>query len=452
MERLSKRRRSFVGTNGIESAVRDLAAAFRRDWPEILARVWREGLSLTRFQAPRFAQNGGPEATARPRTEGPETASRPDGRGQPEAVASLADIAHERQRQGDLVGAEAFFRRALDDYEGTGGGHDLQASAYRHRLAMTLFLQSDLKTAEPLFRDALEIRRKFLGDRHPQTAECMSDLALLLLARGDLSGAEALVSRALDVRTEHLGRHHPETRMSERDAEFLLRKRDGENPADSATASSPPPASAAESDGTPPEADRTVPMAYEGTRRRHNPGGPELESIRKFTTLLVCNDIPTLPTSEAWVLGGGDGHSARIGDEMPSPEESSDPKPELCSGSSPTRVCPQDHEGTCRAALLILEQTRRLSHVNRSDEAALLRCQAEAEVLQSANSAGDPTPDLARLAEGSHPLAALVTLVNDRERVSDHQWAVLHELVSQSYGRSLALAASRGQLLIRSVP
>jgi hypothetical protein len=56
-------------------------------------------------------------------------------------------------------------------------------------------------------------------------------------------------------------------------------------------------------------------------------------------------------------------------------------------------------------------------------------------------------PDAATsLAEGKHPLAALIELVEHRDDLSDDRWAELDEMIGTSFGRALAQAASRGRL------
>ena len=56
--------------------------------------------------------------------------------------------------------------------------------------------------------------------------------------------------------------------------------------------------------------------------------------------------------------------------------------------------------------------------------------------------------DAERLAEGDHAFAHLLTLIVDRDELSDDLWATLHDSVASSYGKALAAAAVRSKLVI----
>ncbi|EOD09538.1 hypothetical protein EMIHUDRAFT_198023 [Emiliania huxleyi CCMP1516] len=72
--------------------------------------------------------------------------------------------------QGDLDGAEALYREALE--------------AKRE----TLGKKGDLDGAEALYREALEAKRETLGYRHPSTLQSISNLGALLKAKGCAGG------------------------------------------------------------------------------------------------------------------------------------------------------------------------------------------------------------------------------------------------------------------------
>jgi len=72
-------------------------------------------------------------------------------------------------------------------------------------LGMLLHDRGDLDGAEALYREALEAQRETLGDRHPNTLTSINNLGRLLAAKGDLDGAEALYREALEGQQETLG-------------------------------------------------------------------------------------------------------------------------------------------------------------------------------------------------------------------------------------------------------
>merc|ERR1719424_1980044 len=83
-----------------------------------------------------------------------------------------------------------------------------------NNLGLLLKDQGDLDGAEALLREALEARRETLGDRHPNTLISINNLGLLLKKQGDLDGAEPLLREALEAQRETLGDRHPDTLSS----------------------------------------------------------------------------------------------------------------------------------------------------------------------------------------------------------------------------------------------
>jgi hypothetical protein len=104
-----------------------------------------------------------------------------------------------------------------------------------------------------------------------------------------------------------------------------------------------------------------------------------------------------------------------------------------------------------QSALGVLDRVLAISHGNRRDFPPLSECQARARELRHtiAEARGtDPSPDLQALAEGQHPFAALLTLIEHGDNLDDDQWELLQETVAQSLGTPLAVAASRGRLTL----
>ena len=98
-----------------------------------------------------------------------------------------------------------------------------------------------------------------------------------------------------------------------------------------------------------------------------------------------------------------------------------------------------------RRAASVLKKVLSLSHVNERDFAPLGACQAASAELHTrlveAHWAEIPS-EAESLADGDHPLAHLLTMIEDRDEVSDEQWSQLHESVVAEFGKPLAAAAA----------
>jgi hypothetical protein len=102
-----------------------------------------------------------------------------------------------------------------------------------------------------------------------------------------------------------------------------------------------------------------------------------------------------------------------------------------------------------RRSLSILDRVLMLSHISAADAPALHACQDQARSLHGAISEGgwNSLPAEAEpLSEGEHAFAHLLTLIEDRDELSDDLWAELHESVGKTFGKSLAAAAARARL------
>ncbi len=99
-------------------------------------------------------------------------------------------------------------------------------------------------------------------------------------------------------------------------------------------------------------------------------------------------------------------------------------------------------------ALALLDRVAALTHRDDPRFAALSACQSQARDLHStvAGSADDEraiwTPALA-------PFAALLTLLDGQQALTDDAWAVLEDSVAETFGRPLAVAAARRKLVPR---
>ncbi|MEG4939042.1 sigma-70 family RNA polymerase sigma factor [Microcoleus sp. F4-D5] len=105
------------------------------------------------------------------------------------------------------------------------------------------------------------------------------------------------------------------------------------------------------------------------------------------------------------------------------------------------------------SALRVLERVLAIAHRVESNFQSLLECQEKARELQRAISEwqeSDLHPDTQVLADGNHPFCKLLTLIAELEEADEERLDSLHDAVSESFGRTLAMAAVRGKLIIHS--
>jgi hypothetical protein len=99
-------------------------------------------------------------------------------------------------------------------------------------------------------------------------------------------------------------------------------------------------------------------------------------------------------------------------------------------------------------ALAVLDRVLGITHADDPSFAALVQCQARAtELRQKALETDDPES----IAGSTPAFAALLTLIEGREQLDDDRFAALEDGVAQSFGRSLAVAATRGKLTVAGV-
>ncbi|NJK38090.1 MAG: hydrogenase [Oscillatoriales cyanobacterium RM2_1_1] len=101
-----------------------------------------------------------------------------------------------------------------------------------------------------------------------------------------------------------------------------------------------------------------------------------------------------------------------------------------------------------------LERVLSFRHRETEEFPALQSVQVKAAGLQSQLTTATSTTtstalsgDLTALMAGSHPLHALVTLVDRQDDLDDAQWALLEEKIETAFGKTLAIAVSRGKIV-----
>lgn len=108
-----------------------------------------------------------------------------------------------------------------------------------------------------------------------------------------------------------------------------------------------------------------------------------------------------------------------------------------------------------RGALMVLDRLEVIRLTDERDSTHWQRCLTESRALRRelAVSPSSPTAvaEAKRLASGDHPLGAVVSLIADRDELSDERWRSLHETVVECYGRDLNTAIVRQRLTMPSV-
>ena len=102
-----------------------------------------------------------------------------------------------------------------------------------------------------------------------------------------------------------------------------------------------------------------------------------------------------------------------------------------------------------RRVLAVLDRIMTINHVDDPNFAALLDCQAKAREIRAAvlDPTGPTAESAAAIMESTPAFSALLTLIEGREQLDDEKFAVLEDSVVKLFGRTLAVAATRGKLV-----
>jgi uncharacterized protein YjdB len=109
---------------------------------------------------------------------------------------------------------------------------------------------------------------------------------------------------------------------------------------------------------------------------------------------------------------------------------------------------------TRQQVLSLLDRLLGIVHQEQSNFAPLQPVYEQAKELKTALSqaAAAELPKAAiALAEGKHPLSALLTLVEQGKNLDDSQWETLEETVETAFSKQLAVAISRGKLIVKAI-
>jgi tetratricopeptide (TPR) repeat protein len=152
---------------------------------------------LCALGAVRMAQGDLAEAE-RCLVEGLAMSDRTLGSRAPAAIATLGAVLF---RKGDLKGAEARFREALDLRSTTGEHPDMGMALVG--LGQVSLARGDLSGAERHMREALDLLRRTLGEKHPQFGETLAMLCQALFMSGDTKRAGELALEAVARHRQH---------------------------------------------------------------------------------------------------------------------------------------------------------------------------------------------------------------------------------------------------------
>jgi hypothetical protein len=103
--------------------------------------------------------------------------------------------------------------------------------------------------------------------------------------------------------------------------------------------------------------------------------------------------------------------------------------------------------------MTVLDRILAISHVDGPNFTALVQCQAKAREIRQA--ALDPrafdSENAPAFLESTPSFAALLTMIENRDALDDDKFAALEDAVTQSFGKTLAVAATRGKLVVGAV-
>ena len=104
--------------------------------------------------------------------------------------------------------------------------------------------------------------------------------------------------------------------------------------------------------------------------------------------------------------------------------------------------------------MTVLDRILAISHVDGPNFTALVQCQAKAREIRQA--AQDPrafdSEHAPAFLESTPSFAALLTMIENRDALDDDKFAALEDAVTQSFGKTLAVAATRGKLVVGAAP
>jgi hypothetical protein len=106
-----------------------------------------------------------------------------------------------------------------------------------------------------------------------------------------------------------------------------------------------------------------------------------------------------------------------------------------------------------QSEMMVFERVQAIAHCDNIELPSLQECQAKARelILEVLNSEWSTVSSAIKsLADQKSPYSGLLKIIEERENLNDTEWASIQEELSESFGKDLAVAASRGKLTLRS--
>lgn len=351
--------------------------------------------------------------------------------------------------------SEAKVRALLALQNGVVGPHHADYALGLSMLGELRFLQGDAVGAEDLFRRALDIRNEVLGPDHPDTATTLGCLGGVLWNRGETADAEALLRRALAIRLQTIGAHHPDTLRNRKELGRLLRLR-GDWAGAYAVVHEALNGEANSGDEDP--ARRVVPL-LEASARLAGRLGASAGRLGSPGVPIPDEDLAALASwrrdfSELGARVRRHAEALGVTDPLPDTFDSLRDVADLLDELTEVEVVRGDCDAVRGDALEVLDRVLSLTHRRDPGFAPLQDCLRRVRAIRGAI-ADAPWSQLPAQTEalvtGEHALVQLLTLIEERERLSDRDWAWLHQAVGEALGKPIASAASRA-LLVPGAP
>ena len=108
--------------------------------------------------------------------------------------------------------------------------------------------------------------------------------------------------------------------------------------------------------------------------------------------------------------------------------------------------------GSREKALATLDRFLSLAHQDFADFQALEQYKTQVREFRHKIASMSDTQmpaDVQNLAQGRHPIAMILKLIEQSGQLDDRQWAQMTEVVAKSFGQTIAVAVSRGKLVVR---
>jgi tetratricopeptide (TPR) repeat protein len=126
-----------------------------------------------------------------------EARSLPD---HPTASSSREGLGRLAFAKGDLVSAQDFCQRSLQNYLKSYGYDSEDVADSLDCLGMVSTARGDYQTAAGQFQRALKAYENTFGPKHPKIAETLDHYAVVLKATGDVAQSASLTERAAAIR------------------------------------------------------------------------------------------------------------------------------------------------------------------------------------------------------------------------------------------------------------